>query len=57
MLMKKNGQSTLEYIIIFTVIVAAILIAANGVIKTKVQNMLEHTANQAESAVGHINFE
>jgi len=53
----KKAQSTLEYIIIFTAIVGAVLLAANAIIKPKVQNMIEHTATQAETAVQHINFE
>ncbi len=57
MLMSKKAQSTLEYIIIFTAIVGAILLAANQIIKPKVQSMLEHVSNQAETAVKHVTFE
>lgn len=57
MLMSKKAQSTLEYIIIFTAIVGAIILAATKIIQPKVGNMLEHVSNQAESAVNHINFE
>ena len=57
MLSGKKAQSTLEYIIIFTVIVGAILFAANTVIRGKMQNILEHVSNQAETAVKHINFQ
>lgn len=53
----KKAQSTLEYIIILTAIVGAILFAANNIIKGKVQNILTHVGDQAESAVGQINFE
>ncbi len=53
----KKAQSTLEYIIIFTAIVGAVLLAANAIIKPKMQNIIEHTATQAETAVQHINFE
>jgi len=53
---QKRAQSTLEYIIVFTVIVAAILVVANSAIRQKVQSMLNHTANQTEEAVKHINF-
>jgi hypothetical protein len=52
----KRGQSTLEYIIIFTVIVAAIMVAANAVIRPKVGNIMNHTVSQAENAVANINF-
>lgn len=57
MLRPKKAQSTLEYIIIFTAIVGAVLLAANAIIKPKVTNILEHTATQAEKAVEHISFE
>jgi len=56
MLRQKKAQSTLEYIIIFTVIVAAILVAANSFVRPKVQNMINHTTTAAENAVSYINF-
>ena len=56
MLRLKKGQSTLEYIIIFTAVVAAILYVANSTIKTKVSSMLEHVTGEAEKAVNHISF-
>jgi len=57
MLRKKKGQSTLEYIIIFTAVVGAILLAANTLIKPKMKSMLDHVSTQAETAVKHVNFE
>lgn len=53
----KKGQSTLEYIIVFTVIVAAVLLAANKFIRGRTENMLDHVSGQAQKAVDHINFE
>lgn len=53
----KRAQSTLEYIIVFTVIVAAILYASNAFIRGRVTNILNHVTDQAETAVGHVNFE
>lgn len=53
----KKAQSTLEYIIVFTTIVAAILLVSNTIIRPKMGNMLEHVTNQAETAVNHVNFE
>lgn len=52
----KKAQSTLEYIIVFTVIVGAILVAANGVIRTRMAAIFDHVTTQAEDAVDHINF-
>lgn len=57
MLRSRKAQSTLEYIIIFTTVVAAILWAANTVIKGKMQNIISHVGTQAETAVSHVNFE
>jgi hypothetical protein len=57
MLNSRKAQSTLEYIIIFTAIVGAILVVANGVIKNKVDSMVTHVADQADKAVAHVNFE
>jgi len=57
MLKQKRAQSTLEYIIIFTAVIGAILLAANTIIKPKMNNMLDHVATQAETAVSHVNFE
>lgn len=56
-MLQKKGQSTLEYIIVLTAIVAAIIVVANTVIKDRVSNMFGHVANQAETAVRKINFE
>jgi len=57
MLRSRKAQSTLEYIIIFTAVVGAILLAANTVIKTKMNSMLEHVAGEAETAVKHVSFQ
>lgn len=57
MFRQKRAQSTLEYIIVFTAIVGAVLVAANTVIRPRVQNIITHTAEQAETAVNHISFE
>ena len=53
----KKAQSTLEYIIIFTVIGGAVLYAANTFIRGRMQNILNHASDQAEKAVKHISFE
>jgi len=57
MLTGKKAQSTLEYIIIFTVVVGAILFAANTFVKGRMQNIFNHVSSQAETAVKHVNFE
>ncbi len=52
----RNGQSTLEDVIILTAIVAAIIFAATRFIKPKVENSLEHVSNEMENAVNRINY-
>ena len=54
---QKKGQSTLEYIIVLTAIVAAIIVAANTIIKHRIGNIFDHVGTQAETAVRHINFQ
>jgi Flp pilus assembly protein protease CpaA len=53
----RKAQSTLEYIIIFTVIIGAVLLFANVTLRSKMATILNHTATQAETAVtSHLNF-
>jgi hypothetical protein len=56
MLNAKKGQSTLEYIIIFTAIVGAILWAANTLVRPRMQNILNHVTSEAKQAVNRIDF-
>lgn len=56
MLRSRKAQSTLEYVIVFTAIVAAIIIFANSVMKKKVQGSMEHVANEMESKVKTIDM-
>ncbi|MFA5411598.1 MAG: hypothetical protein WC321_07080 [Candidatus Omnitrophota bacterium] len=55
--MKRKGQSTLEYVIILTAIVAGIIIAANMAVQPKVRDSLTHVSGQMEKAVEKINYE
>ena len=55
-MLKRKGQSTLEYVIILTAIVAAVILVANKFIGKNVQNSLEHAGNEMETGVKHINF-
>lgn len=54
--MRKKGQSTLEYVIILTAIIAGVLIAAKSFVQPKVSSSLEHVSTQMETAVRNINF-
>jgi hypothetical protein len=50
MLRKKKGQSTLEYIAVFTAITAAILFFAYTKLKPAVDRVLTSSANSIEDA-------
>lgn len=50
----RKGQGMLEYIIIITVILAALFAFSGGTLKTAVGKMLDSSANQVDSAAGKI---
>jgi Flp pilus assembly pilin Flp len=56
MLRAKRAQSTLEYVLIFTAIIAGIIVFANTVLKQKVQGSLEHVSSEMENAVNKIKY-
>jgi hypothetical protein len=56
MLRLRKAQSTLEYVIVFTAIIAGIIIFANTVMKNKVQGSLEDVAGKMENKVKSIDF-
>lgn len=53
--MTRRGQSTLEYVIILTAIIAAVIIAAKF-LQNKVQSSSEHVATEMEAGVNKIDF-
>ncbi len=52
----EKGQSTLEYIIIVAVIVAAIISFATLTLQPKVKSSLEHVADQMNTVVNRITY-
>jgi uncharacterized protein (UPF0333 family) len=50
MLRKRKAQSTLEYIIIFTVIVVAVFILAYKALKPGTQKVLKASSSEMETA-------
>jgi hypothetical protein len=50
----KRGQSILEYIIVLTVVVAAILYGANTYLKSTVQTGVSDAANAVSDATGRL---
>ncbi len=51
----RNGQSTLEYVIVLTAIIAGIILAA-PTIKEKVQGAFEHASSEMEEQVEKIDY-
>lgn len=53
---KRKGQSVLEYVIILSIVIAAIVLFAQGTLKTKITGSLENAANQMEGMTNKISF-
>jgi len=53
---KRKGQSTLEYVIILTAIIAAIVFAAATFLKPRVESSMGHVTNQMELGVQQLNL-
>ncbi|MDP2905127.1 MAG: hypothetical protein Q8O22_02335 [Candidatus Omnitrophota bacterium] len=53
---RKKGQSTLEYVLILTAIIGAIILAASTFIGPRVQNSINHVTNQMQEQVERIQF-
>jgi len=53
-LFSKKGQGTLEYVIIWTAIVGAILYAGTRFLKPAVQDALEQTSGKITTEVGNL---
>lgn len=56
MLRSRKAQSTLEYVIVFTAIIAGIILFANTVMRQKVKGSLEDVAGKMENKVKSIDF-
>jgi uncharacterized protein YpmB len=54
MLRKRRAQSILEYVIVLTVIITAIIVAANQFIKPAVNRSLESVETSVRSAVNNL---
>jgi uncharacterized protein (UPF0333 family) len=55
-MLRKRGQSTLEYVLVLTAIIAAVIVAANSFIKPRVEDSLNHVTSQMNSQVHRISF-
>ena len=56
-MLNRKAQSTLEYVIILTAIIAVILIVAGGVLRTSVEKGLNSVTNKMENKVSSISTE
>jgi len=52
----KKGQSTLEYVLILTTVVAVIMVVASGVLKPKLEDSLNSVAGSMETKIKNIKF-
>jgi Flp pilus assembly pilin Flp len=53
---KRKGQSTLEYVIILTAIIAAIVFAAVTFLKPRVQSSLDNVTSQMQVGVQQLDL-
>lgn len=53
---RKKGQSTLEYVIVLTAIIAVVVAFAAGFLRNRMGNSLEHVASEMEEQVNRIDF-
>lgn len=53
---KRKAQSTLEYVIVLTAIVAAIILAATKFIQPRVENSLDTITQKMTDQIGKVSF-
>lgn len=53
---KRKGQSTLEYVLILTAVIAGIILAATQFVKPRVQGSLDHVSQEMQDQVKRIKF-
>lgn len=56
MFSKEKGQSVLEYVIVLTAIIIAVVLFANNVMRNSVGRSLNRVSNEMEQGVNRINF-
>lgn len=55
-MISRKGQSTLEYVIILTAIIGAVILAATRFVGPRVQNSMDSITQKMEDQVRNINF-
>ncbi len=53
---RRRAQSTLEYVLVLTAIIAVVAAFAAGFLRTKTKDSLEHVATQMNTQVQKIDF-
>jgi Flp pilus assembly pilin Flp len=56
-MLARKGQSTLEYVIVLTAIIAVVIVVAGNALKNSTQNSLNHVSAQMETQVKKINYQ
>jgi hypothetical protein len=52
----RRAQSTVEYVIVFSAIITALIVAAKSYIQPQVKSSIEHVANEMYEGVRKIDF-
>ena len=55
MLRSRRAQSTLEYIVVFTIVVAAIFVVAHGALRPAIVNVVDAAAAKVSNAATQFN--
>jgi hypothetical protein len=53
---RRRAQSTLEYVLVLTAIIAVVAAFAAGFLRTKTKDSLEHVATEMGTQVNKISF-
>ncbi len=53
---RSKGQSTLEYVLVLTAIIAGIVFAATRFVKPRVESSLDHVTQEMNTQVNKIKF-
>ena len=52
----RKAQSTLEYVIVLAVVIAAIIAFATGTFRLRLGNALDNVSNEMVNVIGRINY-
>lgn len=55
-MLSRKGQSTLEYVIVLTAIIAVVIVVAGAALKTHTQQSLDSVTNEMETQAKKISY-